>query len=267
MLTSFVDALRAAHAEAIAELRPGSAPPLTLFEDAADQLELRGMPDGGWPPWSGLLSVLHAGMALPDRARFGAVILQHALRDPGEAGLVAEALLAYADEQDAWLVLAKRCSPCALPGRHGSSGSRPAGRRGRPGLPAPGRGGGSRSLREGLGAGAGSEAGTGPHRAALVADRRLRGLTLPLRNPRSRPETARRTGETARGHAGRITQQGPAAMKRTALIALFVWLGLLFGFAFGLPSARSASPSGEPVPLAWVGEALDSMPFILSGRR
>jgi hypothetical protein len=56
-------------------------------------------------------------------------------------------------------------------------------------------------------------------------------------------------------------------MKRTAVVALFVWLGLLFGIAFGLPSARSASPAAEPVPLAWVGEALDAMPFILSGRR
>jgi hypothetical protein len=56
-------------------------------------------------------------------------------------------------------------------------------------------------------------------------------------------------------------------MKRPAIIALFVWLGLLFGFAFGLPSARSAPPVAETVPLAWVQEALDGMPFILSGRR
>jgi len=57
-------------------------------------------------------------------------------------------------------------------------------------------------------------------------------------------------------------------MKRPAfLILLFVWLGLLFGIAFALPSARSAEPPAETVPLAWVGEALDGMPFILSGRR
>lgn len=60
-------------------------------------------------------------------------------------------------------------------------------------------------------------------------------------------------------------------MKRPAIIAVFVWLGLLFGFAFGLPSARSAPPSAtpaaDPIPLAWVQEALDGMPFILSGRR
>ena len=57
-------------------------------------------------------------------------------------------------------------------------------------------------------------------------------------------------------------------MKRPAfLILLFVWLGLLFGIAFALPTARSAPVAAEPVPLAWVGEALDSMPFILNGRR
>jgi hypothetical protein len=57
-------------------------------------------------------------------------------------------------------------------------------------------------------------------------------------------------------------------MKRTAVIALFVWLGLLFGFAFSLHSARSAPPAPNAgVPQAWVGEALDSMPFITNGRR
>ena len=57
-------------------------------------------------------------------------------------------------------------------------------------------------------------------------------------------------------------------MKRPAfLILLFVWLGLLFGIAFALPTARSAPVAAEPVPLSWVGEALDSMPFILNGRR
>ncbi len=55
-------------------------------------------------------------------------------------------------------------------------------------------------------------------------------------------------------------------MKRTGIIALMVWLGLLLGFAFSLPSARSAQPA-EPVPLAWVADALDSMPFVLNGRR
>lgn len=56
-------------------------------------------------------------------------------------------------------------------------------------------------------------------------------------------------------------------MKRPAVIALVVWLGLLLGFAFGLPTARSAPPPADQVPLAWVQEALDGMPFILSGRR
>ncbi len=55
-------------------------------------------------------------------------------------------------------------------------------------------------------------------------------------------------------------------MKRAAVIGLFVWLGLLFGLAFSLPAARSAPPVNT-VPQAWVGEALDSMPFVLNGRR
>ncbi len=45
-------------------------------------------------------------------------------------------------------------------------------------------------------------------------------------------------------------------------VLLFVWLGLLLGFAFAEPGAAP-----EPVPLSWVGEALDQMPFILAGRR
>jgi hypothetical protein len=57
-------------------------------------------------------------------------------------------------------------------------------------------------------------------------------------------------------------------MKRTAVIALCIWLGLLLGVAFSLPSARSAPPAvNAAVPQAWVGEALDAMPFLTNGRR
>jgi hypothetical protein len=45
---------------------------------------------------------------------------------------------------------------------------------------------------------------------------------------------------------------------------LMLWLGLLLGFAFAEPTPQ---PQPEAVPLSWVGEALDQMPFILSGRR
>lgn len=45
-------------------------------------------------------------------------------------------------------------------------------------------------------------------------------------------------------------------------VLMMVWLGLLLGFAFAEPAPRA-----EPVPLSWVGEALEGMPFILAGRR
>jgi hypothetical protein len=106
-LAPFVAALRAAHAEAVAGLAPGAAPRLTLFEDAADLLRARGSPDESWPISGGLLSVVHGGMALPKRARFAEVILSAcrlALRGQGGSGMVAEALHAYADDGDGWLV-------------------------------------------------------------------------------------------------------------------------------------------------------------------